>query len=91
MDPDVVKFAEVLAVIIVAAVPLAAAAALVKWLVRSQRAAAPPTRLDDDRLARLEQTVDAIAVEVERIAESQRFTTKLLVEHTSSEFPRRTT
>lgn len=32
------------------------------------------------RLARLEQSVDAIAVEAERIGEGQRFTTKLLSE-----------
>jgi hypothetical protein len=32
------------------------------------------------RLARLEQGVDATAIEVERISEAQRFTTKLLVE-----------
>jgi hypothetical protein len=36
--------------------------------------------LADDRLARLEQAVDAIALEVERISEGQRFTTKLLSE-----------
>lgn len=36
--------------------------------------------LNDARLSRLEQAVDAIAVEVERISEGQRFTTKLLSE-----------
>lgn len=38
--------------------------------------------LDDiaHRLARIEQAVDATSVEVERISEAQRFTTKLLVE-----------
>lgn len=34
----------------------------------------------DARLARLEHAVDAIALEIERIAEGQRFTTKLLSE-----------
>ena len=34
----------------------------------------------DDRLDRIEQAVDAIAVEVERMAESQRFTARLLAE-----------
>jgi hypothetical protein len=34
--------------------------------------------LTDARLARIEQSVDAIAVEIERISEGQRFTTKLL-------------
>lgn len=33
-----------------------------------------------ERLARMEQAIDAIAVEVERIAEGQRFTTRLLAE-----------
>ena len=36
--------------------------------------------LANERLARLEQAVDAIAVEIERISEGQRFTTRLLSE-----------
>ena len=32
------------------------------------------------RLERMEQSIDAIAVEIERISEGQRFTTKLLAE-----------
>jgi hypothetical protein len=32
---------------------------------------------DDDRMRRLEQAVDSIAIEVERISEGQRFLTKL--------------
>lgn len=45
------------------------------------------------RLQRLEQAVDAIAVEVERIAETQRLTTRLLAErppsgeHTAGDAP----
>jgi hypothetical protein len=34
----------------------------------------------DDRLARVEQAVEAVAVEIERIGESQRFLTKVLTE-----------
>lgn len=34
----------------------------------------------EDRLDRIEQAVDAVAVEVERVAESQRFQGKLLSE-----------
>lgn len=34
----------------------------------------------DQRLARIEQAVDAIALEVERISEGQRFTTRLLAD-----------
>jgi hypothetical protein len=37
--------------------------------------------LTEARLARIEQAVEAIAIEVERISEGQRFTTKLLSEH----------
>ena len=36
-----------------------------------------PLALADERLVRIEQAVDAIAIEVERIAEGQRFLTKL--------------
>lgn len=38
------------------------------------------TGSEEDRLKRIEQALDAIAVEVERISEGQRFTTKLLSE-----------
>lgn len=38
------------------------------------------TPLAEARLARIEQAVEAIALEVERISEGQRFTTKLLSE-----------
>ncbi len=33
-----------------------------------------------ERLERMEQAIDAIAIEVERVSEAQRFTTKLLSE-----------
>jgi hypothetical protein len=44
-----------------------------------------PTRLPmpaevEQRLARIEHAVDAIAIEVERISEGQRFTTKLFAD-----------
>src|SRR5881392_3724078 len=37
-----------------------------------------------DRLGRIEAAVDAIAIEVERISESQRFTARLQSEHQSA-------
>jgi hypothetical protein len=40
-----------------------------------------------NRLERIEQAVDAIAVEVERISEGQRFTTKLLSDTRSDALP----
>ena len=50
------------------------------WLKRLDRSATRSPELDDDRLRHLEQAVDAIAVEVERISEAQRFSAKLLAE-----------
>ncbi len=43
-----------------------------------ERAGADPASAE--RLARMEQAIDSIAIEVERISEGQRFTTKLLSE-----------
>ena len=61
---------------------------LVRVLARrlDRRDAVTPPNLSriDERLSRLEAGVDAIAVEVERISEGQRFTTKLLADRVSS-------
>ncbi len=50
-------------------------------------AKAPPRELAsmDSRLARIEQAVEAVSIEVERISEGQRFTTKLLSDRTQVE------
>jgi hypothetical protein len=40
-----------------------------------------------DRLERIERAVEAVAIEVERISEGQRFTTKLLSDRTSNSAP----
>ena len=59
-------------------------------LVRAftKRVEAPaPAQIPGDvtaRLERIEHAIDAMAVEVERIAEGQRFTTKLLSERATS-------
>ena len=45
----------------------------------------PGIVVDEDRMARLEQAVEAIALEVERISEGQRFTTRLLAERAQHE------
>ena len=55
-----------------------------RFYLRSKRlgeVAAP----DDGRLGRLEQAVDSIAVEVERISEGQRFTTRLLTDRAAEQ------
>lgn len=54
----------------------------VKFENEGKQARIPPEVMS--RLERIEQSVDAIAVEVERISEGQRFTTKLLSEVRSS-------
>lgn len=50
------------------------------WSVRGRKTQAELPKGIDQRLERIEQAVDAIAIEVERISEGQRFTTKLLSE-----------
>ena len=74
--------ASVIAIVFIASVLLPLAVALAKILVRRARPAAPDPILRETsaRLARLEQAVDAIAVEVERVSEGQRFVTRLLTE-----------
>ena len=63
---------------------------LTSWFKWRRKPAAIGTdigvRLDQiaERLGRLENAVDATALEVERISEGQRFTTKLLAERSSS-------
>ena len=54
-----------------------AAVAHAKGGAKLDKESSPST---EARLARIEQAVDAIALEVERISEGQRFTTKLLSE-----------
>lgn len=60
--------------------PLAFGAARTMWK-RSSRPVLPAGSAESaERMLRMEQSVDAIAVEVERISEGQRFVTKLLSE-----------
>jgi membrane protein YqaA with SNARE-associated domain len=44
---------------------------------KARRAESPSAALEGERLEQLQQSVDAIALEVERIGEAQRFHTKL--------------
>ncbi len=80
MDPDVANFGVVMVIIVVVV------AAFASITVRFMRSIKPATRkelpspLYEERLDQLQQSVDAIAVEVERIAEAQRFSAKLLAE-----------
>ncbi len=52
-----------------------------RFVERTNRMGHEPKQLPDDaRLQRLEHAVEAIAVEVERLGEGQRFVTKILTE-----------
>ena len=42
---------------------------------------------DSQRIERIEQIVETMAIEIERISEGQRFTTKLLADRTPDEMP----
>ncbi len=60
---------------------------LVRAYIRKQERGDVPTRLTPEleaRLDRLESLVETVSVEVERMAEGQRFTTRLLSETAAS-------
>lgn len=79
MDPDVISFAGVIAVIVAAVAALAGVWVITKWgLASAKRKELGSPYRDDARLEQLQQSVDSIAIEVERIAEAQRFSAKLL-------------
>jgi hypothetical protein len=62
-------------------VPLAFAAARLMWRRATHTQPHPPRDVETaQRLARLETAVDAIAIEMERVAEGQRFLTRILAE-----------
>jgi hypothetical protein len=59
----------------------------IAWAKRILRRAPRPTPVPSDvtmRLERIEQAVDTIAIEVERISEGQRFVTRLMAERPSA-------
>ena len=78
MDPILIPIIFVISIPVMAiGYPLARA-----WASRLERkpiASAVPTELTA-RLERMEQAIDSIAIEIERISEGQRFTTKLLAD-----------
>ncbi len=86
MGPDVlVPISGMLMVVaIVVGFPLARAHAK-----RMERGLDPKLLPNDltERLTRMEQAIESIAVEVERISEGQRFTTKLLSERAPDALP----
>ena len=66
---------------------------LFRWILRrffEPAPVLPPAQLSPDataRLERIEQAVEAVAIEVERIAESQRFAAKIMAEQQKRALP----
>ena len=85
MVPAVLVFAQVVAI----SLGLTGACAWIGWTIYrkahdlKQNGGLPPR--SSAQLEQLQQSIDAIAVEVERIAEAQRFNSKLLAERAESE------
>lgn len=85
VDPDAITAVFVLTALAVL-VPLSIGLARRLW----RRPPASSTQIEDrlaPRLDRLEQAVDAVAIEVERISESQRFVAKVLAERPAVQPP----
>jgi hypothetical protein len=92
MDPDIERMAQVLVMISAFSTFVVTLAIVARFGLRKARGAPLPTResdarIDDSRFARLEDAVDSIAIEVERIAEAQRFTAKLMSERLPDRLP----
>ena len=82
-DPQVIQILQIVAPTVIAVVFIIAAAAVAdSWFGKRAKRLAPQDAAAqariEERLNQLTTAVDAIAVEVERISEGQRFTTKLL-------------
>jgi hypothetical protein len=81
MDPGIVVPIGFFAMVVTIAVGVPMARAFARRMEGESKAKLAPEVTS--RLERIEQAVDAIAIEVERISEGQRFTTKLLTERAS--------
>ena len=82
MNNEVLVFAQVMTVILgsAAAATTIFLAARAVWLRGSRTKDKAGRVFDESRIERIENAVDAIAIEVERISEAQRFTVALLSE-----------
>jgi hypothetical protein len=92
MDPDVVKMAQLAAIIaIFGAFAVMVMVGAILFVRRGRKAGLfrgdPVPQIDEARFTRLEQAVDSIALEVERMTEAQRFTVKLMSERAQERIP----
>jgi hypothetical protein len=81
MNPDVLAFAQVSIIIVLLVGSLTViTVGLVRGLSSKKPRPLEVSGAQNMQMEQLQQSVDAIAVEVERIAEAQRFSAKLLAE-----------
>ena len=77
---------EVVAIAVVAILSWATIS-IVRLFVNRNAVKPAELREIDHRLLRIEQAVDAIAIEMERVAEGQRFATKVLADRAGATLP----
>jgi hypothetical protein len=92
MQPDIDRIAQLLVMVAAFATFVVTLTIVTRFAFSRIRGRPSPEptespRIDDSRFARLEEAVDSIAIEVERIAESQRFTAKLMSERVPQRLP----
>lgn len=88
IDQQVLNFIVVAATVVGMSGALAFIGVLTFRSVTKKRNDLIVPRQQELRLEHLQQSVDSIAIEVERIAEAQRFTAKLLAEQGEARLPR---
>ena len=87
MGPEILVPFGAFATAIILAIGVPIARAFGRRMDAESKAPRIPTEVVQ-RLERMEQSLDAVAVEIERISEGQRFTTKLLSESSTRGDPR---
>ena len=86
MNPDVAVPLGAFATAVIIAIGIPLARAFARKMDAESKNPRIPTEVNA-RLERMEQMIEAVAIEVERISEGQRFTTKLLSEGKTSASP----
>ena len=84
MDEDIVAIIGFFSTVIIVAIGVPLVRALIRRWDRQAVQALPSTDTNA-RLERIEQAIDAMSVEVERIAEGQRFVTRLMTDTREAE------
>ena len=89
LNPGQITGISIVSVIGVTCVAFPSALAIARniWRRGSRRVAAAVAPESAERMERLEQAVDAIAIEIERVSEGQRYVTRLLTEGAASALP----